>query len=225
MGEGHEPSTEVSKHTEWPLDQVGGPALLDRGVRGRRPAGRQAEQRPAERRLGLAAAQRRVHPGGRPGQAVHPQRHLPGAGGLRAPRRHHHRRRPGQGRRRRQGLRRRQGRHRQDPGPDPLPGRPGVAGHRADQGRRGRQRLGEDHPTGRGAAVHRPGRRGWARGVRDRAGRLLRRLQQGVLGLRLHPALHHRGDRDRHPADHLPQPGPVAPPPELCSSPSRPPRR
>src|SRR4029450_11611223 len=45
-------------------------------------------------------------------------------------------------------------------------------------------------------------------------GGLLRRLQQCVLRVCLHPALHHRGDRDRHPAAHLPQPGAVAAPPD-----------
>ena len=53
--------------------------------RGRGAAVGQAEQRPAERRLGLAAHQRRVDPGGRAGQAVRAQRCVPGPGRVRAP--------------------------------------------------------------------------------------------------------------------------------------------
>ena len=70
----HERSTTDRSPSGWALDQVGGPGFLDRGVRGRRPAGRQAEQRPAERLVGLAAQQRRVHPGRGAGQAVRAQR-------------------------------------------------------------------------------------------------------------------------------------------------------
>src|SRR5829696_5544621 len=80
----NERSATDRKSSEWALGQVGGPGLLDRGVRGRRAAGRQAQQRPAERQLGLAAPQRRVDPGGGAGQAVRAQRRVPGPGGLRA---------------------------------------------------------------------------------------------------------------------------------------------
>src|SRR6266542_1421840 len=130
----------------WTLEQVGGPGLLDRGVCGRRAAFGQAQQRAEERRVLVAAEERRVHPGRRPGQAVHAERRVPGAGGLRALGR------PGD-RRRHAAVRRRAGRHRQGPGPDPLQGRPGVAGGRAGQGQLQGQRLAAAHPQGRAAAI------------------------------------------------------------------------
>src|SRR6266545_2758990 len=206
-GSGKRPSSNEEDRgaSLWAVDQMGGPGLLDRGGCGCGAACRQAQRRPEERRVGVAAEKRRVHQGDRASQAVHLKRHPPSGGGLRALGSHHPRR-PGRGRRRRQALRRPGPRQRQGHRPDSRQRRPGAPGGRAHQD--GQQRLERHRPCGQGPALHRPRRR--RERLCHRAGRLCRRLHQRVHRLRLHAAVHHGADRHRHPAVHLPQPGAVA---------------
>jgi hypothetical protein len=166
-------------------------------------AGRPADQRPAERRLGLAAPPRRVDPGGRAGQAVHPRPiasppwSSTTAPAAPSPRPTRPRRPPTPG-----GW----PPSRRSPGRSSGRSRPPTAGPGrwwCRSGGRGGQRLGGAHPRveelrsiaqadtgGLGGSVTGP-----AGYVADFA-KVFSRVRRG-------PAVRHGGDRDRHLAGHL----------------------
>ena len=179
---------------------------------------RQADRRPEQRGVLLAARERRVHQGAR-GALQHrrPQRD-PHPGRLPPRQRADRRRLRGDGRAGRRDLpdRRRDRRGGAVPQRRAAAGRPGPARLRRRPGRLPllhlqlrRERL-ERHPArGRGRARDRPDRR--RHGPPRRLRRPGRRLRRGVRGHRHQPDPGHPPGGDRDPAAHLPQPDPLDP--------------
>src|SRR5689334_5863788 len=70
-GKPHELRQQAGQHPVRAAHQVGGPRLLGARLRGGRLVRRQAQQRPEERLVRMAAEKRGIHQGRRPGQEVH----------------------------------------------------------------------------------------------------------------------------------------------------------